>query len=165
MRRMSSGRWEDCPCCGAATFPDGSTQWDGTRVPCGCDCWVSVDYDEPVGYIAMGDGPCSFYALCSREEHWETEARRAHAQPTPGYTPAVRRVVAWVPETSDDVCWSADEAYAEEADSRLRDCLVQRGREDYWTWRDVVGDEHAMRVQARWAAILQAQDRKHGGGS
>lgn len=92
---MTTGRWEDCPCCGASTFPDGSEQWASTRVPCGCNCWVSVDpddeYGETRGYIVMGDGPCSFYALCSREQHWEAEARRACTQPTPGYTLAVQR--------------------------------------------------------------------------
>ena len=76
-----TGRWEDCPCCGAPTFAAGSLQDHGTPVPCGCDCWVSVDddgYGAMVGYIAMGDGPCP---ACNIREEWldgpDSEAARA----------------------------------------------------------------------------------------
>lgn len=73
-----SGRWEDCPCCGEATFADGSIQWDGTRVPCGCECWVSIDADARYGHITMGDGPCP---ACDAREQWlddpDSGAKRA----------------------------------------------------------------------------------------
>ena len=78
---MSGWQWPECPCCGGFTFPDDSLQYDGERVPCGCDCWVSLDDPgdgELVGGIQQGDGPCP---ACDAREQWVTdpdsEARRA----------------------------------------------------------------------------------------
>jgi hypothetical protein len=81
----------------------------------------------------------------------------------PAHTPAVRRLVAWVPETDGDVCWSAEEAYAAEAEARLRDCLRERGVE-YWDWRSWIGDagEHEENLIARWASLLRHRDEKAG---
>ncbi len=159
--------WEDCPCCGAATFPDDSKQWDGARVPCGCDCWVSVDTsdEEPTGHISMGDGPCP---KCTTGSIWldgpdSEAARAARGEPDPDHTPAVRRVVAWVP-ASDSACEileSPKDAYDMEAAHRIEVCLNARG-DCYWTWRECVGDERAMEVQDRWASLLRRRDEKAG---
>lgn len=35
----------ECPCCGDDAFPPDARVFDGQKVECGCNCYVSADED------------------------------------------------------------------------------------------------------------------------